>query len=58
MSEPLMDIRFRLRMGICNDKCRVRDAKSGCACAEAADEIEWLRAEVQRIARAALGEKG
>ncbi len=34
-----------LRIGICDDKCRVMEAKSGCMCAEAADVIERLTSE-------------
>jgi hypothetical protein len=37
------DIVERLRAGICEDPCKVKDARSGCECAEAADEIERLR---------------
>lgn len=33
-----------LRIGICDDKCRSMEARSGCMCAEAADEIERLKA--------------
>ena len=39
----MTDLVDRLRAGICGDLCRVRDARSGCECAEAADEIERLR---------------
>ena len=40
----MTDIVERLRTGrMCDDKCRVMEAKSGCLCAEAADEIEKLR---------------
>lgn len=44
----MSDLVERLRAGIenCGDRCKVREAKSGCECAEAADEIERLRAEV------------
>jgi hypothetical protein len=43
----MTDIVQRLRSGeVCiNNPCRMMDARSGCACAEAADEIERLRAE-------------
>jgi hypothetical protein len=36
-----------------NAKCRTMDAASGCACAQAADTITTLRAEIERL-RAAL----
>jgi hypothetical protein len=39
----MTDIVERLRAGICGDPCKVKDARSGCECAEAADEIERLR---------------
>ena len=42
----MTDIVERLRIGreTCGvDMCRIREAKSGCTCAEAADEIERLR---------------
>lgn len=42
-----------LRIGICDDKCRTMEARSGCMCAEAADEIERLR-ELLRAARGLL----
>ena len=32
-----------------NAKCRTMDAASGCACAQAADEIDHLRAEIERL---------
>lgn len=38
------DILDELRSGNCGDPCRVIDARSGCRCAIAADEIERLRA--------------
>lgn len=68
----MTDIVERLRIGreTCGvDMCRTREARSGCTCAEAADEIERLRwaldfiIRVDRLndakvaARAALGEK-
>ena len=48
------DLVVRLRSGaICYDImstcCRVRDVKSGCVCAEIADEIERLRDKVQAL---------
>lgn len=65
------DIVERLRAGFqCaenGDRCRTMDAQSGCVCAEAADEIERLRAALRdiitdsysvyaiQVARAALG---
>jgi hypothetical protein len=54
----MSDIVERLRAGEpCNEDgnlpCKVRDARSGCACTIAADEIAKLRAEVERL-RAAL----
>jgi hypothetical protein len=42
----MTDIVERLRIGreTCGvDMCRIREARSGCTCAEAADEIERLR---------------
>jgi hypothetical protein len=45
-----MDLVERLRTGTdCADPCRVKDARSGCLCAEAADEIAFLRREVERL---------
>jgi hypothetical protein len=43
----MTDIIERLRAGepCCADPCRVLEARSGCLCATAADEIERLRAE-------------
>lgn len=35
--------------GTSDHTCRVRDAKSGCLCATAADEIEKLRAALWRV---------
>ena len=46
----MRDIVERLRIGreTCGvDMCRIREAKSGCTCAEAADEIERLREALQ-----------
>lgn len=46
---PLVE---RLREGLpCEEGmvCRVKEARSGCRCAEAADEIERLRAALQDI---------
>ena len=41
-----------LRSGtVCEDPCRVMDARSGCVCAEAADTITRLQAEVDRLVR-------
>lgn len=43
---PAADVVERLRSGNeCHDPCKVREARSGCLCAEAADEIERLRAQ-------------
>jgi hypothetical protein len=44
-NRPMTDIVERLRRGeaCINDPCRMMDARSGCCCAEAADEIERLR---------------
>ena len=42
----MSDIVERLRVGICYQQCRVKDTASGCECAEAADRIERLEAEV------------
>jgi hypothetical protein len=51
----MSDIVERLRRGApCNDngiRCRVLDAKSGCECAEAADEIERLQRAVQELSQ-------
>ena len=47
------DIVERLRLGreTCGfDMCRTREARSGCTCAEAADEIERLREALQPFA--------
>lgn len=41
MSEPTT-VHARLRRGICDDRCHVKDARSGCDCAEAADLIDAL----------------
>lgn len=43
------DLLARLRAGICDDACRVRDTASGCACAEAAARIEQLEAALRTI---------
>lgn len=41
----MIDIVELLKVGrMCDDKCRVMEAGSGCLCAEAADEITRLRA--------------
>lgn len=48
----MTDIVERLRIGreTCGvDMCRIREAKSGCTCAEAADEIERLRVAMSRL---------
>ena len=50
----MTDIVERLRIGreTCGvDMCRIREAKSGCTCAEAADEIERLREALWEIAK-------
>jgi hypothetical protein len=39
----------RLDDGICDDWCKVRDAKSGCTCAEIASTIRALVAENERL---------
>lgn len=36
------------------EECRVRDAKSGCTCTNAADTITALRAEVKRLTEEAV----
>jgi len=51
---PAPDLITRMRNGEpCMDpsdvRCRVRDARSGCLCAEAAAEIARLTAEVERL---------
>ena len=49
----MTDIVERLRIGreTCGvDMCRTREARSGCTCAEAADEIERLRGALRDIA--------
>jgi hypothetical protein len=38
------DLVTRLRQGCGGEPCRMMEARSGCTCAEAADEIERLRA--------------
>jgi hypothetical protein len=38
---------------ICDEPCKAMDARSGCHCAKARDEIARLKAEVERL-RAAL----
>jgi hypothetical protein len=47
----MTDIVERLRKGLelchATGKCRIMDARSGCECAEAADEIERLRAALR-----------
>ena len=53
----MTDIVERLRNGhdTCDfNNCRVREAKSGCTCAEAADEIERLRGLLINITGDAL----
>ena len=45
------DIVARLRQGCFSDPCRMMEARSGCTCAEAADEIERLRATLREIRR-------
>jgi hypothetical protein len=50
--EAKADIVERLRIGreTCGvDMCRTREARSGCTCAEAADEIERLREALREI---------
>jgi hypothetical protein len=47
VDDKMMDIVERLRRGEPCDggnQCRIMEASSGCTCAEAADEIERLRA--------------
>ncbi len=45
----MTDIVERLRAGICDDPCRVRDIPSGCECAKAAARIEQLEAALRDI---------
>lgn len=45
----MSEIKERLRASICGDKCRFMEARLGCECAEAADTIEALRAENERL---------
>ena len=48
----MTDIVERLRIGreTCGvDMCRTREARSGCTCAEAADEIERLREALKQV---------
>jgi len=45
----MSDIEERLQASICGDRCRSMEAKLGCECAEAADTIEALRAENERL---------
>jgi hypothetical protein len=40
------DLVTRLRQGCGGEPCRMMEARSGCTCAEAADEIERLHAEL------------
>ena len=50
----MTDIVERLRIGreTCGvDMCRTREARSGCTCAEAADEIERLREALRFYAK-------
>ena len=50
----MTDIVERLRIGreTCGvDMCRIREARSGCTCAEAADEIERLREALRYYAK-------
>ena len=49
----MTDIVERLRDGgICQgEPCRIKETASGCDCAEAADEIEWLRANLLVMAQ-------
>lgn len=57
----MTDIVERLRIGreTCGvDMCRIREAKSGCTCAEAADEIERLRTENQELKLQYLSDQG
>lgn len=50
---PTTDLLARLRVGdICADPCRMMEARSGCLCAAAADEIERLRGALAEIAKA------
>jgi hypothetical protein len=56
IGEPMKSsILERLRAGICDDTCRVKNAASGCACAEAADRIAQLEAALRPFAEAANG---
>jgi len=54
---PAPDIVTRLRAGYpCKEAaadgcCKVMDARSGCICAEAADELARLTAEVERLTK-------
>lgn len=48
MSHEPTTVHARLRRGICDDRCHVRDARSGCDCAEAADLINALVAALDR----------
>lgn len=52
----MSDIADRMRAGLpCvanNCECKVKNAESGCECAEAADEITRLRAENERLRKA------
>jgi hypothetical protein len=50
----MSEIVERLRYGepcieSCGDRCKVRDTRSGCTCAEAADEITRLEARVKEM---------
>ena len=52
----MSDLVERLRVGICYQQCRVKDAASGCECAEAADRIQQLETALEWIAGTALTE--
>ena len=51
----MIDIVEVMRTGrVCDDKCCVMEAKFGCLCAEAADEIERLRTALEKVAQYTL----
>jgi hypothetical protein len=46
-------IQQQLRAGTCQDLCRVKDARRGCTCAEAADAIKRLQRAALALAEIA-----
>ena len=54
----MSDLVERLRAGVCGDKCRVMDTRSGCICAEAATRIEQLEAALRAAYEVYAGSDG